>query len=105
MVQDALNEAGPEFGVLMGYWVVGASVSDLWELDGDCERVTIKDPYLYLGNPFAGSGWVTEKSLQATITVGRDELRTDKDAFGYSLDNVYGGLTPHAFEAEIRPAA
>jgi hypothetical protein len=105
-VQDALNNASPEFSLIMGYWVVGASVADLYELLGHgIETVEITNPHLYLGNPFMGSGFVTEKPVHGTITVPRSALLTDKEAFGSSLDDIYGGLNPSSFEAEIRKAS
>jgi hypothetical protein len=100
-----LDNADPEYSLLMGYWVVGATVSDLFALPADVPDlpVTITDPHLYLGNPFAGSGFVSEEPIRGTVTIKRSELRTDSDAFGYSLDKVYGGLNPSDFEARIQP--
>ncbi len=103
VVTDQLAECSPEFSILMGYWVVGADVRHLFDLDSDADTtVEITDPHLYLGNPFAGSGWITEKPLTGTVRLRRDQLTTDTDAFGYSLDNVYGGLTPSQYAADLR---
>lgn len=101
-VQYALDNASPEFSVLMGYWIVGADVETLLDLPYD-GKVEIVNPYLYLGNPFTGSGFITEKALTGTVTVDRTDLRSDKDAFGYSVNEIYGGLSTSQFEAEIRP--
>ncbi len=103
-INYVLANSSPEFSVLMGYWVVGADVSDIYKLTNEPDaEIDIVNPYLYLGNPFAGSGFISERPLSGTILVKREDLRTDKDAFGYSLDNVYGGLNPSDFECEIRP--
>lgn len=102
-VEQVLLETSPEFSVLLGYWIVGADVSDLYELPG-VDDVEIVNPYLYLGNPFTGSGFISERPLEATVRVKRDDLRTDKDAFGYSVDKIYGGLNPSSFEAKVQPA-
>lgn len=104
----ALANADPEFSVLMGYWIIAADVEQLWNLTGDSDQadtlLDIEGPHLYLGNPFAGSGFITETALHGTVTVRRDQLRTDKDAFGYSVNEVYGGLSTRDFAAVIRPA-
>lgn len=101
-IAQALAECSPECSVLMGYWVLGADVGQLYELPSEEEKeVAIIDPYLYLGNPFAGSGWITEDALHGVAIVKRGELRTDEDAFGYSLDNVYGGLNPSSFPCQL----
>lgn len=102
-IAKALAECSPEFSVLMGYWIVGADVGELYELDTDADvEVEITDPYLYLGNPFAGSGWITEEPLEGAVRVKRGDLRTDRDAFGYSVDEVYGGLTPSGFSCPLK---
>jgi hypothetical protein len=103
-VSDVLAECSPEYSVLLGYWIVGADVSDLYELPISTRaEVEIVNPYLYLGNPFMGSGFISERPLQGTVRVKREDLRTDEDAFGYSVDQVYGGLRASDFEAAIRP--
>lgn len=99
-VQGALDECSPEFSVLLGFWFFGADVEALYDLDGSAP-VKITDPYLYLGNPFAGSGYITTEPLQGAVTVQRDELRTDEGAFGYSLNKVFGGLSASQFAAKI----
>src|SRR5664280_1152671 len=101
-VSYGLANASPEVSVLMGYWIVGADVEALYDLpiDGDAQ-VEITDPYIYLGNPFAGSGFVSEKPLTGTVRLSRADLRTDKDAFGYSINDIYGGVRASSFEATI----
>lgn len=98
-----LANASPEYSVLLGYWIVGADVSDISELPNDAEaEIEIVNPYLYLGNPFSGSGFISERPLEGIARVKREDLRTDKDAFGYSVDEVFGGLRASSFEAELR---
>lgn len=104
IVRDALAGCSPEHSVLMGYWIVGADVATLLNLLPSCHHeVEIVNPHLYLGNPVMGSGWITEKPLEGVVRVELDELRTDKAALGYSVDEIYGGLNASSFQAEIRP--
>ncbi len=98
-----LAECSPEFSVLMGYWIVGADVETLYDLGSDVKQVTITNPHLYLGNPSSGTGFISEEPFEGTVTVDRGDLRTDKDAFGYSVESIYGGLNASQFEAEITP--
>lgn len=101
-MNSTLAECSPEFSVLLGYWIVGADLSDLYKLPYDCEQVEIVNPYLYLGNPFSGSGWISDDPFEGVVQVARKDLRTDKDAFGYSIDNIFGGVSPSSYQAEIR---
>lgn len=104
-VNYVLAETSPEFSVLLGYWIVGADVSDIEALPTDPETgVEIINPYLYLGNPFTGSGFISERPIEGTVRVKREDLRTDEDAFGYSVDEIYGGLNASSFACEIRTA-
>ena len=102
-VNCVLANASPEYSVLLGYWIVGVDISDIYELAHDVEEVEIVNPYVYLGNPFSGSGFISEKPIEGVARVKRADLRTDKDAFGSSVDEIYGGLRASDFEAEIRP--
>lgn len=103
-VQYALDNASPEYSVTMGYWIVGADVGHLYDLPAEPEaEVDIVNPHLYLGSPFMGSGFVTEEPLTGVARVKRSELRTDKDQFGYSINDIYGGVYASSFEADIRP--
>lgn len=88
-VQDALDNACTD--VLVGYWVVRADVATIYDLPADA-RLEVVNPYLFIGNPFAGAGWVTEAPLHHTITLDRKDLTTDRDAFGYSVHDIFGGL-------------
>lgn len=104
-VSYVLVNASPEYSVLLGYWIVGAELSDIYSLPNDPEAdVEIVNPYLYLGNPFSGSGFISEKPLEGVVRVKREDLRADRDAFGYAVDEIYGGLGPSDFECELRSA-
>lgn len=98
----ALDNASPEFSVNMGFWIVGADVAAFLDMPSS-GKVRITNPYLYIGNPFSGSGYVTDKALTGRAVVDREDLRTDKSALGYSIHDIYGGVSPSSFEAEIRP--
>lgn len=102
-MRDTLAECSPEFSVLLGYWIVGAELSDLYALPYNCREVVIENPYLYLGNPFAGSGYISDNPFFGDVRVLREDLRTDKAAFGYSVNEVFGGLHAGQFECKIRP--
>jgi len=102
-VADALANASPEFSVLMGYWVFSVDLEALYDLPAGTTMIDVTDPHLYLGNPFAGSGFVTDEPLHGSVRLNVSDLRTDRDAFGHSLDAVYGGLNESAFEATITP--
>ncbi len=100
-IQYALDNSSPEYSVTLGMWVVGASVSDLLNLPSD-GFVEVADPHLWLCNPFTGGGFITEKPLTGWVTVERGDLRSDKDAFGWTADEVYGGLSASQFSAELQ---
>jgi hypothetical protein len=101
-VRYVLANASPEYSVLLGYWIVGADVSDIYELPSDPgTEIEIVNPYLYLGNPFTGSGFISERPMDGVVRVRRGDLRTDKDAFGYSVDEIYGGLRASDFECKL----
>lgn len=101
-VERTLLECSPEYSVLLGYWIVGADLGDIYELPNDPDtEVEITNPYLYLGNPFSGSGFISERPIEGTVRVKRGDLRTDADAFGYGVDEIYGGLYASSFECKI----
>ena len=102
-VQYTLDNADPQSSILMGYWIIAADLSTLIGLPTDPDSVVAIDhPHLYLGNPAAGYGFITEQPLHATVHIRRADLRTDTDAFGYAVADVYGGLTTREFTAAIR---
>jgi hypothetical protein len=102
VVQEMLKEADYPGAVLMGYWIVGADVSDVYKLPTEPDTlVEIVNPHLYMGNPFAGTGMITDGPLTHTVRVRRDQLRTDAEAFGHAVTEVFGGLNPSSFAATI----
>jgi hypothetical protein len=87
--------------VPIGYYVL--AVETLYELPTDPDaEVDIVNPHLFLGNPFTGAGFVTEKPLTGVVRVRRGDLLTDKEAFGYGVAEIYGGVSVSDFEAEVR---
>ncbi len=103
IMRATLNECSPEFSVLLGYWVAGVRVRDMYELTNEPNaQIEIVNPYLYLGNPLQGTGWMSEEPFQGVATVRRGDLRTDKAAFGHSLDSIFGGLNAGSLACEIR---
>ena len=99
-VEQALAECSPEYSVLLGYWVFSADLTALSKLEED-QVVRVANPHLYLGNPMAGSGFVTEPVLHGVVAIPRSELRTDDDAFGYSIASIYGGVRTSEYHSEI----
>lgn len=101
-IDYALANHSPEYSVTLGFWIVSIRPSAMYELLlADAKYVDITGPHLYLGNPFVGSGFITEKPLQLTVRVAREDLVTDKAAFGYAVAEVYGGLYASEYEADI----
>ena len=91
LVQVAMDNACTDFP--MAYIVASVDVGDVYDLGArEDAQVRITNPYIYVGNAYAGSGFVTEDPLEGDVTFRRDELRTDRRAFGYSVDDIYGGL-------------
>lgn len=79
--------------VVMGFWIAQVEIPDIYNLSPHDEAtVYIKNPYLFLGNPFTGNGWMTEERLGGELRVERQYLCTDRDQYGYSVDDIYGGL-------------
>lgn len=103
-VDYALANASPEYSTLLGYWVVSVDLEALWTAPEEAD-VKITNPYLYLGNPFMGDGFITEHALEGVVTVKRNEIHTDKGAFGYGVNEIYGGLSPSQFHADIEVVA
>lgn len=99
-IQYALDNASPEYSVTLGMWVVAADVEDLLDVPSD-GFVEVADPHLWLCNPFTGGGFMTEEPLTGWVTVERSHLRTDKDAFGYSAQEVFGLGGTSSFTSEI----
>jgi hypothetical protein len=88
--------------VLMGYALVAVDVQDVYRLPLD-GKVTITGPHVYLGNPFAGSG-MASGPFEGSLTFDRTDLRTDRDAFGYSWTEIAGPVVS-AYRGEIAAVA
>lgn len=86
---EVIANACPEFGVGMVSVLASVGVDDIWAMPYDTKQVEITNPHLWLGNPFAGSGYAAE--FEGTVIVAREDLRTDKDAFGYGWQDVISG--------------
>lgn len=101
LAREVIANASPEFSVVMGYALAAVDVSDVYALpfDSDAE-VVIRNPHIYFGSPFSGSGWA-DGPFDGTVTYKRGELRTDRDAFGYGWEEITGGVTLSAYDAEI----
>ena len=100
LVRGILNECSPEHSTLLGMIVYAVDVGDLYDLP-NCEYVDIINPHLYLGNPFMGDGFC-DGPIDGIIRVKREDMRTDRDAFGYGWDEVAGVVTSY-YDVEIKP--
>ena len=104
VVRNILPEVGE--GYVVPFVFGSGSVGDIhdlpmpWEPDND---VTLTGGSLLLENVYMGSGWNDDLPEGTSITVKRDELRTDEDAPGYSWDDVCG-LVKGAWPMTIAPA-
>lgn len=88
--------------VHMGYAVFSAPIKDLLETMGDDKAtVTVENPDIVLGNPFTGGYW--SAPFEVTLTFAREDLMTDRDAFGWSVDDTYGGFITEG-KATITPS-
>lgn len=77
--------------VHMAYAVFTAPIKDLLDTMGnDKATVTVTNPDVVLGNPFTGGYW--SAPFEVTMTFAREDLVTDRDAFGWSVDDTYGGF-------------
>ncbi|MFJ8966695.1 hypothetical protein ACIRG5_45600 [Lentzea sp. NPDC102401] len=97
---EVIDNASPEFSVAIGQALIGVDLATVVRLPAS-GTVELRNPHVWLGNPFAGSGWCSEEAFTGTLTVDRSDLRTDKDAFGYSWDEVVGGTSPSTYTGEI----
>lgn len=98
IINNTLAECSTD--VMMGYWVLSADLATLYKSnEGDKLRFT--NPHLFLGNPFTGAGWVTEEALHGTIDIDREDVHTDKEAFGYGINEIYGGVYASEYESEV----
>lgn len=98
--RSVIANASPEYSVCMGAWLASVDVEDLVKLPYDCTEIKITNPGFWFGNMFAGSGWAEQ--FEGTITIKREDLRTDRDAFGYGWIATSGSYE-NAFPVEFEP--
>ncbi len=100
---EVIDNASPEWSVAMGQALISVDLDVVANLPAS-GKVELRNPHVWLGNAFAGSGWCAEEAFTGTLTVDRSDLRTDEDAFGPSWDEVVGGTSPSSYSGEIAPA-
>src|SRR5678815_1058257 len=83
LASSIIDNTSPEYGVAMGYWLFAVNVRDLLPLMSYEGKLRVTGVHFWLGNPFAGSGWA-DGPFEGEVIIDRADLRTDKDAFGYS---------------------
>ncbi|HET6286482.1 MAG TPA: hypothetical protein VFG15_06995 [Amycolatopsis sp.] len=96
LAEAVIAEASPEFSVIMGFAMVAVDLADIEALP-DEGTVELRNPYVWLGSAFTGSGWCSEEQFTGTVAVDRAALRTDSDAFGWSWSDVAGGTSARDF--------
>jgi hypothetical protein len=93
---EVVDNASPEFTVVMGYAMLGVDLADIVALPSE-GKVELRNPHVWFGSPFTGSGWCGDEPFHGTLIVDREDLRTDEDAFGYSWGDVVGGTSASYF--------
>lgn len=106
------NDASPSYGelaaleslldevpsiVYMGYWLFAVQPGDLYDIAPD--DIIEVDAILLMGNPFTGGYAESGGTFKARIR--RGDLRTDRDAFGYSWTETAGPVVSY-YETEVR---
>jgi hypothetical protein len=99
---EIIDNASPESSVAMGYAIISADLADIVALPQE-GKVELRNPHVWLGSPFAGSGWCGEKPFHGTLTVERRDLRTDNGAFGYAWADVAGGVSVGFYAGQVAP--
>lgn len=75
------------------------------EFDVDEELIdALTSPTIILGNPFTGA-YSDAVFEDCSIIVKRSDLKTDKSAFGYGADEVFGGYSLKDSTATITVAS
>lgn len=100
IAREIIANASPEYSVCMGAWLASVDVEDLVKMPYDCTEIRITNPGFWFGNMFAGSGWAEQ--FEGTITIKREDMRTDRDAFGYGWIAT-SGCYESAFPVEFEP--
>jgi hypothetical protein len=99
LAQSIIDNASPEYCFCMGYWLFAVNVRDLIPLMSYEGKLRVTGAHFWLGNPFAGSGWA-DGPFEGEVIIDRADLRTDKDAFGYSWTEVCDPVVSY-YEAKI----
>lgn len=103
VIAYTINNADPHWNGAMAFWIFGLDVEALYEMPIEPETVIeITNPYVYIGNPYQGDGFISEAPLEGTVRIKRSDLTTDKGAFGYPVSEVYGGLDGSQFDCEVK---
>ena len=84
---EGYTVSGGAFGASI---VFSASPADLWQIPIDA-TIQVSDPFLWLCNPWQGNGY-GEVAEGVTVTLNMADVHTDKAAWGYGADDVFGGL-------------
>lgn len=100
LAREILAEVEPEISVAIGYALIGVDLEAIYDMPNEGGHVELRNPHVWLGNPFSGSGWCAGP-FTGTLTVKRDDLRTDRDAFGYSWDEIVGGASASQYEGDV----
>jgi hypothetical protein len=82
------------------YWIAAVNVIDLYELPAE-GKVRLSKAYPWRGDVWNGGGMVDDEN-PVEVIVDRADLRTDKDASGYSWTETAGPLISY-YESEITP--
>lgn len=85
---EGYTVSGGSFGATIMF---SANPADLWLVPSDA-TIAVTDPYLWICNPWQGNGW-GEVATGVTVTIRMEDVHTDKAAWGYSADDVFGGLS------------
>jgi hypothetical protein len=85
---EVIANASPEYSVNLLYALVTVDLKKLYDLPEDVTQVWITNPDIWMGSPFSGSGYC--ESFEGRILVKREDLHTDKSAFGYGWQDVVG---------------
>jgi len=103
LAAEVIDNASPEFSVAIGQALIGVDLRAVVDLPAS-GQVELHNPHVWLGNPFAGSGWCSEHAFAGTLAVDRSDLRTDDDAFGWPWAKVVGGTSASYFSGSVAVA-